>query len=350
MIFGSYLSLITGRTKMNYKENIQSSQINDYLPSTFAFICFASFEKRCYTLAQNICTKRIQRAYVFRNVNPPMNIHNTENLNIIKNLIKDIIDIPVNLESPVSLADNVFSVLQEIISCSIKNIVLDVSTFTHEGLLILVKSLYEKRSSFNIVKLVYNGASKYANWLSKGCKGVRNVVGFPGFFNPSYKDHMIILTGFEKERATKLIESFDPDRLSIGFGYDPTDPNHLTTMEKMKVDFEDWFENMGRAWTQFTFSCSQINSTINEIKKNTETSKNENIILVPLNTKLSTIAVALIALENKDIQIVYPIPEVYNLDYSTPNNSFTVIDLVNIWNTFNVVQGSYNHKGGKSCV
>lgn len=303
------------------------SKINDVLPVDSAFLCFASFEDRCYTFAQNIKSDKIKKAYVFRNVDPPMDKNNSGNFDIICSSLKNLSAVEVNLHLPVVLADKMFLVILEIINAQIKNIIIDISTFTHEALLILFKIVYDQRLSFESILLVYNGASEYATWLSMGCKNIRNVVGFPGLFNPAYKNHLIVLTGFEKERATKLVELFEPDVLSIGYGSEPTDKNHLETMQKMKADFNDWFGNIGLPWTQFDFSCSKIDSTMDQVTEIIDNGQNENIILVPLNTKLSTISVALIALKNKRIQIVYPIPETYNLLYSKPSDNFTVINL-----------------------
>ena len=136
---------------------------------------------------------------------------------------------------------------------------------------------------------------------------------------------MIILTGFEKERATQLVELFEPDVLSIGNGSEPTDENHRATMEGMKQEFSEWFGNLGILWTSFEFSCSNIEKTIDDIKKEINNPE-ENIVLVPLNTKLSTISAALVALKDERIQLVYPIPEIYNRDYSVPSESFTILD------------------------
>lgn len=315
---------------MNYTRKISISQINEILPSDSTLICFASFEERCYTLAQNVRADKLKKSFVFRNVDTPMAINNEANFNKICRYVANISAVEVSLDLPVCLADNLFSVILETINSKIRNIIVDISTFTHEALLILLKILHDQRSSFDSIILVYNGASEYADWLSKGCKDIRNVVGFPGFFNPSYKDHMIILTGFEKERATQLVELFDPDILSIGYGSEPTDKNHLETMQKMKEDFDDWFGNLGRPWTKFDFSCSKIENTISKVKEIIDRGKNENYILVPLNTKLSTISTALVALGQRNIQVVYPIPETYNLLYSKRSNSFTVINLEKI--------------------
>ncbi len=311
------------------------SQINEVLPVDSALLCFASFEERCYTLAQNIKGEKYKKAYVFRNVDSPMDKNNFENFNKICDSLRNCSTVEVNLDLPVVLADKMFLVMLEIINAQIKNIIIDISTFTHEALLILLKTVYDKRFSFDSIFLVYNGAAEYATWLSKGCKNIRNVVGFPGLFNPAFKNHMIVLTGFERERATKLVELFEPDVLSIGYGSEPTDKNHLETMQKMKEDFNSWFGNIGFSWTKFDFSCTKIDITLNRVTKIINNGQNENIILVPLNTKLSTISVALIALRDTRIQIVYPIPETYNLQYSKPSDNFTVINLKNVPEFYN---------------
>ena len=54
----------------------------------------------------------------------------------------------------------------------------------------------------------------------------------------------------------------------------------------------------------------------------------DNYILVPLNTKLSTIAATLVGIENRRIQLCYAIPEIYNVNnYAMPGDNATIVDL-----------------------
>lgn len=194
--------------------------------------------------------------------------------------------------------------------------------------MLLIKTLSIYVSSFDSIKLVYNGANEYASWLSKGCKEVRNIIGYPGLFKPSQKFHLIILTGFEKERATKLVELLEPDFLSIGNGIEPTDKNHQDCMCNMKTEFETWCGSLQGIYnTSFDFSCSDIVNTMDTMQKLISENNNHNIIIVPLNTKLSTIAVGLVALRNPKVQLCYPIPELYNMEYCIPSDNFTIVDL-----------------------
>lgn len=315
---------------MSYLQKISLEEANAKLPNDSALLCFASFEKRSITLAEHLDRCKIIKAFVFRNVHPPMDIHNYENFNALCSKLAPLKTLELDLDYPVDLADKIISVLREIISSGIRNLTVDISTFTHEALLILIKKLYEQQANFQSILFVYNGAAKYAKWLSMGCKTIRNVVGYPGRFNPAYKDHMIILTGFEKERTTKLVDSFEPDKLSIGYGCKPTDQNHQIPMERMKDEFSKWFDNLGLPWRYFDFSCTEITETISTIRSIINNGKQENIVLVPLNTKLSTISAALVAINDSRVQVVYPIPEAYNVYYSSPSESFTIINMKEI--------------------
>ena len=314
---------------MSAEIEVPLKDVNNNLPEDTALICFASFETRCYTLAKLIDFAKINLMFVFRNTDQSMSSSIDTNFATIMELKEDAIAVPVNLDSPVTSAGEILSVVLRIKKEQIKNIVVDISTFTHETLLMLIKTLCVHRNFFEKIILIYNGASEYSDWLSIGCKNVRNVVGYPGFFNPAYKDHMIILTGFEKERATRLVELFEPDVLSIGNGIEPIHNHHLDMMNGMKEEFEEWFYKMPTiCHTTFEFSCSNIRSTVDILEGLISQAKGENIILVPLNTKLSTVAVALVALSDNRVQIVYPIAEAYNIYYSKPNDSFVLIDLL----------------------
>ena len=55
-------------------------------------------------------------------------------------------------------------------------------------------------------------------WLSKGVKEIRSVLGFPGEILPSRKNHLIVLTGYEYERAKTIIDILQPYSLALGFG------------------------------------------------------------------------------------------------------------------------------------
>ena len=90
-------------------------------------------------------------------------------------------------------------------------------------------------------------------------------------------------------------------------------------------------ENLqGVRHNQFMFSCSEITSTISSLQEILTKFPSDNFIFVPLNTKLSTISTALVALDNPKVQVCYPIPEVYNMSYSEPSDNVSIIDFLEI--------------------
>jgi hypothetical protein len=245
----------------------------------------------------------------------------------------------VSIHDPIKIADSFAKAVDCLTKEKIQNIIIDITTFTHESLLILLKILRSYKSNFDRLTCAYTGAENYGGdvspeqkWLSKGCKDVRNVLGYPGIIKPSAKTCLIVLAGFELERATRLIELIEPDRILIGNGVEPTSENHENTMSYFRDRFDEWKnEYRNRNCENFNFSCKNIMSTVESISNLIDQNPSDNYILVPLNTKLSTIASALLVFQKPQIQLCYSIPEIYNLvNYSTPGKKVTVFDLSDI--------------------
>lgn len=318
---------------MDYLKKVHISKANQYLPSEYVFICCASFEDRCCTLSTAMDIKCVKSAYIFRNIDGDMKKYNEVHFqNICDKFPKDICKpFDLHFDNPLDVMETLRNIVHELISKQTNHLIVDISTFTHEVLLIILKILHVNRNHFKSILLVYNGADKYEPWLSKGCKEIRNVIGYPGIFNPAQKYHLVVLTGFEWERATKLVDLLEPDILSIGTGTDPTNINHRETMATFENEFENWIINLrGVPHNKFSFSCSDIISTISCLQEIFKKSPTDNFILVPLNTKLSTISVALVALANSKVQVCYPVPEVYNMSYSVASSHISIINFLEI--------------------
>jgi hypothetical protein len=72
---------------------------------------------------------------------------------------------------------------------------------------------------------------------------------------------------------------------------------------------------------EFTFSCSDPEATRDALRKQVFLSPGHNILIAPLNTKISTLGAALLALENDAIQLCYATAHHYNeARYSTPGD------------------------------
>lgn len=314
-------------------ETLHKDAVNTGLPQEFILIGYASFEKRSTTVPLSMDIKRINRAIMFRSRG---NDDDYAANAIEKKLGNRVRFTELDLSNPVNVARALTEAIKSIISSGVQSLVIDITTFTHEVLLMLLKLVLRNKDRFQSVFCLYNGADGYSLgdlpekvWLSKGCKDVRNVIGYPGLIRPSEKSCLVLLTGFELERATRLIELIEPDKLMLGKGKDPTSENNMELMTHFHGEFEKWQANYKKLnSTCFCFSCKNIDETVKALTDLIAEQPEDNYIIVPLNTKLSTVATSIVALQNRRIQVCYSIPEAYNTkSYSAPSESITVVSL-----------------------
>ncbi|WP_285361445.1 hypothetical protein [Pseudomonas sp. fls2-241-TYG-175] len=219
------------------------------------------------------------------------------------------------------------------------DIILDITSLSHE-LLVAIIGLLASENLFKKTTIIYTTASEYSyntdnnsKWLSRGISDIRSILGFPGMMLPSRKLHLIIMAGFESDRAMEVISRYEPARLSIGYGSRKDSvllEHHNTNREFAKNIFNYVIENelVDDSPLQFEFSCNNPLTTKKILINHINSFPNDNIIICALNNKISTIGAALAALENPKIQICYAQPQEYNiLGYVKPGDEVTIIDL-----------------------
>lgn len=320
---------------MDVVKKMKKEKICELLQDEYGMICFSSFEERCLTVPYVVSSCKVLQVFILSNTGESSTENNLLNAERISEKYHEAEIVEFDIEDSVIVAEKILKIIHELKEKNIKNLLIDISTFTHEVLLIMLRLLHEN-NNFISVTCLYNGASNYSVgdkpeqvWLSKGCRDVRNIIGYPGLLKPSQKNHVIVLAGFEIERVTGLVELLEPDVLSIGEGIEPTDTNHEDSMKYFRDKFVRWKNTFQNVITDsFDFSCCDIEKTISLLKNIIDKDPERNYILVPLNTKLSTLAVGLVALENQNIQVCYAIPEMYNsLGYSEPSDNVTLVKL-----------------------
>lgn len=313
--------------------NLHISNIENHVSDNCALICCASFESRCLSIPSAIASK-ITDIIIYRNNSVTISAADT-NCDSLKRLFSSSSIQKIPFDRPEIIADSMAKTI-ELLANKYKNLLVDTTTFTHEALLILLRILHLYKESFDSILCLYAGAEEYSpgytpegTWLSKGCKDVRNVIGFPGIIKPIAKTNLILLAGFELERATKLIELVEPDCLILGNGIDPINDRISDTMTYFRDKYTAWKEEYKVIEkNDFEFSCRSIEQTVSTLSDIIFKAPEDNYILVPLNTKLSTISAAIVALENRRIQLCYAVPEVYNYEnYSSPGDTVTIVDL-----------------------
>ena len=204
-----------------------------------------------------------------------------------------------------------------------KLIVVDITTFTHETLLMLFRLLKMMLPSTVAVKFVYLEASDYSwnidkvedKWLSKGIGEIRSIIGYPGLFNPAKKTHLIILVGFESDRTIKLIEKYDSTIVSLGLGVKKTtNSNNYSIMEIARRKHQE-IVNQFRHVQVFDFCPDSPDDTKIAIENQICKYSDTNVIVAPMNNKVSTIGTGILAINRFEIQLCYVTASQYNTGF-----------------------------------
>lgn len=318
-------------------QKLQLENLPELFPDGISlFIGMASFEERCLSILNKLDGK-IEHCLFFKNITAG-NLADQSLEKMIAAAKDRNTVVELNHDSPVATADAMVKVVLDNRSrISEGKVFIDVTTFTHEQLLILLRVLNGVVPGCKL-HLGYNGAEKYSVndseqvWLSRGVDQIRTVIGYPGNFVPSKKLHLILLVGFEHERATAVINQFEPIKLTLLRG--DREQSVSTAHYEMNKKFFDQLRGFVELALQTQtavessyVSCIDPLSVRDSILEIVSNSEDYNIAVCPMNTKLSTIGVAMAALQNNNIQLAYSKAIEYNeTGYSTPSNTATVFD------------------------
>lgn len=295
------------------------------------FICSASFERRCQSIADKLAPGMVKNVLIAENQNH-LHLHGKNPAQLKRRFPGKYSMVMLDTTDPMKTASNLRTSLDNFPDVSGKRILIDITTFTHEALLILLTLIKFKFKRAQI-ECVYIGAGEYSlgdaekdKWLSKGVGEVRSVLGFPGEFLPSRKLHLIILVGFEDDRATELIRRYEPSMISLGYG----ETSELEAKNHSSINrnrFQMVKAIYGSA-NEFTFLCYDPEKTKSCIERQAGLRKDMNVIVAAMNTKLSSVGAALAAFDNEAIQLCYAQAHSYNYEhYSSPGEHVYLYDL-----------------------
>lgn len=317
---------------------VKKYKLNDLSENTSnpidLFICTASFESRCLSVPQNIELSKIKNAIIFYMKDSIKYIN--DNKTILHEHFKGISTcVELMHTDPLFTADRMQETL---ISCSqhgaVTSIMVDITTFTHESLLILLRLIPIVFPEATIV-YAYANAQEYDSdnkkddkWLSKGIGDIRSVLGYPGEILPARKTHLIVVVGYEFERAASIINALEPSVLTLAFG---RSDNATTDKDKdANEHYLSLVEQMASSYQEINrieVKCDDPIETSTRIEEHIADYSNMNTVIVPLNNKISTLGVAFAAMSNPSVQLSYAPALVYNYaNYSMPGDSCYIIN------------------------
>lgn len=283
-------------------------------------VCSASFEERSASVPLHVNPDEFETALVFRSSQVE---HSAEPaLNRIRRRFPRRAHL-VSFEgnNPISFADAAHGAIVKRLRNS-RRVLVDVTTFTHENLLILLRILRHTRPELPVT-VAYAAAGAYltdaSEWLSRGYSDVRSVLGFPGEIRPKWPGHLITLVGYETERAERLIRSYEPARLTLGRCH----PGGVIEerFHDRNVRLHNELSRLYAEVHRFEFACNDPLVARDHILARVDEEPALNAIVAPMNTKLSTVGAALAAFERPRIQICYvPAREYNEKGYSSSGN------------------------------
>lgn len=300
------------------------------------FFCSASFEERGKSIANHLDLSQIGCSIVATNVAFRELI--AEDHQALREKFQkpgsDVKDLLLDANDPIKSGDAINDVVSTVISrTEPQRFLIDITTFTRESLLMLVRCLKWTVKKSDTIEFIYAHAKEYSvgdlqkdKWLSKGIREVRSVLGFPGDLLPSQRSHLIILVGFETERALSLIRECEPAAISLGLpdgseiGTRPHQDTNVYTIQRLKsiLDHVD----------EFAFKAYDAEETRAVLQSQVRKRIAYNTIIAPMNTKISTLGAALLALDDPSIQLCYAQANIYNYKrYSTPDDDYYLINL-----------------------
>ena len=296
------------------------------------FICSASFEERCKSIAACISSGTVDHVLVCENEELAEYVGKNARY-LGDRFIDRAIHVPLSLSNPLRVADSMAEGLEKVISTNPQSYLVDVTTFTHEALLILLSLLRQRLKSSDTIRFAYTAAKEYSlgaegddKWLSKGIKQIRSVLGYPGDPLPTRQFHLVVLAGFENDRAAQLIDAYEPAIVSLGFG----NKQQSITNEHFEINiaFHKRLCDIYRGLETFTFSLIDPLQAKVDIAKQIASKPGYNVVVAPLNNKISTIGSALAAFENSDIQLCYSQANFYNYEnYSSAGDEVYLLDI-----------------------
>ena len=189
---------------------------------------------------------------------------------------------------------------------------MDISTFPRHELLVALYYLRHSKKIKNL-RLLYVSPIGYGKWLSRGYKRFSMVPFFEGPSAFDKKIALLILGGFEKERALSLIDDLEPSAVFFAHS-EPGTSEHFTDTGKNALD-----DLKSRSSVHTEILKIPGNDPIackNALIELFRTRSNEyDFFVAPIGPKLAVVGLYLAYEENPIFRIVYPHNILYNVEH-----------------------------------
>lgn len=314
-------------------ENIMLSSMSQWIAGKAScFIFSISFESRSTAVYKQVA-KCFSQTVGFYNAN---HAYNDKALEDARGLSGNLKVEPINSDNPILTLDKMVDVIKrELGSDKAVTIALDITCFTKESLAMLIRVLRFVLAPGSKITCLYLKAEHYAyedtksgkeGWLSRGIANIRSILGYRGDVSLLAETHLIVLPGFETERAHSIVDTLQPNRLTVGTidAAESVRPEFAIKTAQMTERLENYYPDQNIQ--HINFSAKDPFFTRDNILKCCVAA--ENTVVACLNNKVAAVGVCLAAAANPAIQLVYAQPLEFNRENrSVPSSEVLVFEL-----------------------
>lgn len=286
------------------------------------FIQCCSFEERTDRVIKSINIKKSGETYfIFKYVDESKTNLRDKNyeeiLNYLSKLTNNYHTILCESFSPTDGILQFKSLLNSLsLTLTGQKIHLDISCFSKLYLILLLK--YIESCNPLTIRLFYTEPEEYAvKWDEPLTYGLVDVVSMPAFGGHYLQDReslLVLLLGFDGDRAYGIWERFAPHRTIILIGKPSIRESWEGRVEKFNKRLMDRLPKESIYYLD-SINPDSVQSSIAKIIS--KYNKKYNIMISPLGPKPQLLGCYLAIRDNKNIQLVYAFPKSYNERYFT---------------------------------
>ena len=190
-----------------------------------------------------------------------------------------------------------------------KNVLVDITTMPREIIWYIFLFLKQKKAN---VEFIYHKPVSYGSWLTEDTDIPRFPLKLSGLSDISKKTFLLIVTGYDPDRAEQICNYFEPDKVCFAIQSGKQFDNISLNLKAHKALIEEFdaltidINCYGNDWGE-----EQLSKIIKEYVST------HNLILASLGPKPSAVALFRLAVKYPEVALCYAPSKKFNMHYSS---------------------------------
>jgi hypothetical protein len=294
------------------------------------FICCASFEERCLSSAGAMGVDFITRyAVIFMVEDPQFKQEIEHNMYRMQTELRNkttegVFVITCQRSNPIEGVSQLENILKQ---CRMNTdtgpfITVDISGFTKLYLLELLNYLVEEKK-MGMPRIIHTTQKYLPTRLTRGVEQITTIPNYYG--NPSLEKEtaMVLLLGFEPDRALSVWKQYNPAR-TIALITNPPRKGNPDYLKYARENNADLLSQLSVSVRDVPPDNPQgVKEVLDSIYEELE--EDYNMVIGPFGTKSQVVGVFLFCAHHRKVQIIYSFPSTYTKSYLKRQPGATLI-------------------------